>query len=98
MASGDARRIAVWVTLTEGNYGFVFAAMLVAIFAVWYAIIQLSVRPLMVAAVVGIFGLAFSMPKLIPTAEMLKINPRDWGISYLTWPGALISLFSDIRI
>ena len=44
------------LTLTEGNYGFVFAAMLVAIFAVWYAIIQLSVRPLMVAAVVGIFA------------------------------------------
>lgn len=82
------------LTLTEGNYGFVFAAMLVAIVAVWYAIIQLSIRPLVAAAVIGIFGLAFSLPKLIPTAEMLKINPRDWGISYLTWPGALISLFS----
>ena len=33
------------LTLTEGNYGFVFAAMLVAIVAVWYAMIGLSIRP-----------------------------------------------------
>jgi hypothetical protein len=82
------------LTLTEGNYGFVFAAMLVAILAVWYAIVQLSIRPLVVAAVIGIFALAFSLPKLIPTAEMLRINPRDWGTSYLVWHGALIELFS----
>jgi hypothetical protein len=80
--------------LTEGNYGFVFAAMLVAIVAVWYAMIGLSIRPLLVASVIGLFAVAFSLPKLVPTAELLKINPRDWGISYLTWRGIFISLFS----
>ncbi len=82
------------LTLTEGNYGFIFAAMLVALFAVWYAIVQLSIRPLLVAAVIGIFALALGLPKLIPTAELLTINPRNWGLSYLTWRGVLISLFS----
>ncbi len=82
------------LTLTEGNYGFVFAAMLVAIVAVWYAAIGLSIRPIVAAALIGIFALAFSLPKLIPTAELLKLDPRDWGLSYLTWRGILISLFS----
>lgn len=82
------------LTLTEGNYGFVFAAMLVAIVATWYAAIERSIRPLIAAAVVGIFALAFSMPKLVPTADLLRIHPRDWGGSYLTWRGILISLFS----
>ena len=82
------------LTLTEGNYGFVFAAMLIAIVSVWYSAIGLSVRPIVAAALIGFFALAFSLPKLAPTAELLKINPRDWGISYLTWRGILISLFS----
>ena len=82
------------LTLTEGNYGFVFAVMLVAIVAVWYAMIGLSIRPLLVASVIGLFAIAFSLPKLVPTGELLKINPRDWGLSYLTWRGILISLFS----
>jgi hypothetical protein len=82
------------LTLTEGNYGFVFAAMLVAIVSIWYALIGLSIRPIVAAALIGLFALAFSLPKLAPTAELLKINPRDWGISYLTSRGILISLFS----
>ena len=82
------------LTLTEGNYGFVFAVMLVAIVSLWYATIELSIRPLLVASVIGIFAIAVSLPKLVPTAEMLSVYPRDWGISYLTWHGALISLFS----
>ena len=82
------------LTLTEGNYGFVFAAMLVAIVSLWYAATTLSIRPLVAAALIGTFALAFSLPKLIPTAEMLSIYPRDWGISYLTWHGILVELFS----
>jgi hypothetical protein len=82
------------LTLTEGNYGFVFAAMLVAIVSISYAVIGLSTRPIVAAAMMGFFALAFSLPKLAPTAELLKINPRNWGISYLTWRGILISLFS----
>jgi hypothetical protein len=81
------------LTLTEGNYAFVFAAMIVALAAVWFAMVQLSIRPLLAAAVIGIFALAFSLPKLVPTSELLTIHPRDWGMSYLTWRGILISLF-----
>jgi hypothetical protein len=82
------------LTLLEGNYGFVFAAMLVAIVAFWYASILLSIRPLVAAFLIGAFALAFSALKLVPTAEMLTIYPRDWGPSYLTWPGLLASIFS----
>jgi hypothetical protein len=82
------------LTLTEGNYGFVFAAMLVAIASLWYSATTLSIRPLVAAALIGSFAIAFSLPKLIPTAQMLTIYPRDWGISFLTWHGILISLFS----
>jgi len=82
------------LTLTEGNYGFVFAAMLVAVTAVWEASIRLSIRPLVVAALIGTFSLALSLPKLVPTSEQLAINPRDWGMSFLTGRGILISLFS----
>jgi hypothetical protein len=82
------------LTLTEGNYGFVFAVMLIAIVSIWHAATGLSIRPIVAAAMIGIFALAFSLPKLVPAAELLKVNPRDWGISYLTWHGILISLFS----
>ena len=82
------------LTLTEGNYGFVFAAMLVAIVAVWHAATQLSIRPLLAAFLIGIFAVAFSLPKLIPTAELLTINPREVLLSFLSWHGILVSLFS----
>jgi hypothetical protein len=82
------------LTLTEGNYGFVFAAMLVAILAVAHCLGHLSVRPLAAGMVIGIFALAFSALKLVPTAELLNIHPRDWGLSFHTWWGILVSLFS----
>jgi hypothetical protein len=82
------------LTLTEGNYGFVFVAMLVALVAAWYAIIRLSIRPLASAVVIAIFGVAFSLPKLMPAAELLTISPREILISYLGWHGLLVALFS----
>ncbi len=82
------------LTLTEGNYGFVFAAMLVAIVATWLAVTQLRIRPILAAALIGIFAVLFSMPKLIPTAELLTSHPREVLISYLNWPGVVTALFS----
>jgi hypothetical protein len=82
------------LTLTEGNYGFVFAAMLVAIVSVWYAATQVSIRPLLCASLIGVFAVLFSLPKLIPTAQLLTISPREILISWLPWRGALIALFS----
>jgi len=82
------------LTLTEGNYGFVFALMLVGILSTWLAIVNASIRPLVAAFVVGVFGIAFSTIKLIPVSEMLSIYPRDWGISFHMWKGVVVSIFS----
>jgi hypothetical protein len=82
------------LTLTEGNYGFVFAAMLVALVAGWYALIHLSIRPVASAFLIAIFGVAFSLPKLMPAAELLTISPREILLSYISWRGILVALFT----
>jgi hypothetical protein len=82
------------LALTEGNYGFAFAVMLVALVAMWCAMIQLSIRPLLAGALIGIFAVLFSLPKLIPTAEQLMTYPRETLISYLRWHGVITALFS----
>jgi hypothetical protein len=82
------------LTLTEGNYGFVFTVMLVAIVAINLAAVRLSIKPLAAGLLLGTFALAFSSIKLIPAAELLKIYPRNWGVSWHTWWGVLVSVFS----
>ena len=82
------------LTLTEGNYPFVFATMLVAVVTVILAITSLSVRPLIVAAVVGAFAIGFAALKLVPVAEWMPIHPRDFGAAWLEWRGIASALFS----
>ena len=83
------------LTLTEGNYGFVFSLMLVGIMATFLSLTGLRIRPLLAAGLIGASALAFAALKLVPTAEMLRIYPRDWGISYHEWiRGIVPSLFS----
>jgi len=82
------------LTLTEGNYPFVYAALLVAMLALVLSILHLSIRPLAAAALIGVFALAFGALKLIPVSEMLTLHPRFYGASWITWPGVLESLFS----
>jgi hypothetical protein len=82
------------LTLTEGNYTFLYAAILVAIVATTLALTTLSVRPLMMAAVVGAFAVPLCALKFIPTSETLRIHPKVFGASWLTWDGAMTSLFS----
>ena len=82
------------LTLLEGNYGFVFTAMLVAILTLALTISTLSLRPLAAAILIGLFGVAFSSLKLIPVAESLRIYPRDILISYQSWWSVAVSLFS----
>jgi len=82
------------LTLTEGNYAFPYAAILVAIVATTLALTTLSVRPLMMAAIIAAFAITLGALKLIPVEEMLKLHPRDFGASWLTWKGAMTSLFS----
>jgi len=82
------------LTLTEGNYTFPYAVMLVAIVATTLAVTTLSLRPLIMAAVIGVFAFALCALKFIPAGEELRFHPKVFGASYLSWNGAMISLFS----
>lgn len=82
------------LTLTEGNYTFPYSVILVAILATTLAVTTLSVRPLMMAAILGAFAVALCTLKLVPAQELLSIHPRDFGASWLTYKGAMIALFS----
>jgi hypothetical protein len=82
------------LTLTEGNYGFVFTAMLVTILAIALVIFSLSLRPLASAFLIGLFAVAFGSLKLIPTAELLRTYPRELLVSWQSWWSVVVSLFS----
>lgn len=83
------------LTLTEGNYTFLYAALLVAIVATILAATTLSIKPLIMAAIIGGFAFALSALKFIPVEQALRLHPRpEFGASFLTWTGAMISLFS----
>ena len=86
------------LTLTEGNYSFVFVTMIVAVVVPILAITQLSIRPLMIAAVLVVFGLAFGALKLVPVAEWMPLHPRTFGPSWLEWHGIAGALFSETRL
>lgn len=82
------------LTLTEGNYAFPYAVIMVAILAITLTLTTLSLRPLIMAAIVGAFAITLSALKLVPVSEMLKLHPRDFGASWISYTGAMISLFS----
>jgi len=82
------------LTLTEGNYAFVYTGVLIAIVVATLAAIRLSVRPLVAAVVMGVFACGFSALKLIPCAELPRLYPRDSGASWVTWGNELVSIFS----
>ncbi len=82
------------LTLTEGNYPFVYAALVVAMLSLVLSILNLSIRPLAAGALIGVFALALGALKLIPVSEMLTLHPRIYGASWITWPGVPEALFS----
>ncbi len=82
------------LTLTEGNYAFPYAVILVAILSITLTLTTLSLRPLIMAAIIGAFAITLSAFKLVPVQEMLTVHPRDFGASWITFKGAMISLFS----
>jgi hypothetical protein len=82
------------LTLTEGNYAFAFAALVVAVVGVTLSVIRLSIRPLIVGTLIGIFALAFGALKLIPAAELLTLYPRSGLGNWQSWSGVFIALFS----
>jgi hypothetical protein len=58
------------------------------------AITRRSIRPLILAVLVGTFALAFAALKLIPVAEWMPLHSRIFGASWLEWPGIASALFS----
>jgi hypothetical protein len=82
------------LALTEGNYAFPFAVLLVVIVSTTLALTSLSLRPFLMAAVIGAFAITLSALKLVPVQEMLTVHPRFFGASFLSFKGAMISLFS----
>jgi hypothetical protein len=82
------------LTLTEGNYTFLYAALLVAMFALAISVLRLSIRPLLAAGVIGAFAVGFASLKLIPVAGWMAIHPRDYGASWIWVSDALKSIFS----
>ena len=82
------------LTLTEGNYTFVYAAFVVALVSITLSLVRLSFRPLAAAMLVGVFALAFGALKGIPVSDVLALHPRVYGASWITWPGVFQALFS----
>lgn len=82
------------LTLTEGNYTFLYAALLVAMVALAITFRRLSIRPLLAAGMLGVFAVAFASLKLIPVSGWLAIHPRDFGASWIWVSDAFKSIFS----
>ena len=82
------------LTLTEGNYTFLYAALLVAMVAVAISLRRRSIRPLLAAGMLGVFAVAFASLKLIPVSGWLAIHPRDFGASWIWVSDAFKSIFS----
>ena len=82
------------LTLTEGGYAFVFAAMLVGILSLALSIRSLSIRPLAAGLLLGAFALAFASLKLIPVTQQITLHPRIFGASWIWVSDAFKSIFS----
>ena len=73
------------LTLTEGNYTFLYTAIIIGSAALVLAIVNRSLWPLIYGLAVGLFGLAFGGLKLIPMAQQLTIYPKHtFGLEMIT--------------
>lgn len=80
------------LTLTEGNYAFVYAAIIIGSVASMLALLSLKVWPLIYGLVIGLFGLGFGALKLIPMSQQLTLYPKHpFGLETLNT--RLISIF-----
>ncbi|HUA33738.1 MAG TPA: hypothetical protein VMA09_09055 [Candidatus Binataceae bacterium] len=64
------------LTLTEGNYTFLYTTIVIAMVAVILSLIKRSPRPFLSGAVIGLFGLGFAALRLIPMSQQLAIYPK----------------------
>ena len=73
------------LTLTEGNYTFLYTAIIIGSVALVLALLSLSVWPLVYGLIIGLFGLGFSALKLLPMAQQLSIYPKHpFGLETIT--------------
>jgi len=64
------------LSATEGNYTFVYAAMMIALVAVSMATLERRIWPLIGALIILGFGAAIGAVKLIPVTGTLALHPR----------------------
>jgi hypothetical protein len=83
------------LTLTEGNYTFLYTAITIGAVASILTLLQLSIRPFISGLVIGVFGLGFAALRLVPMSEQLDIYPKHpFGIEAITMRLISIFLFS----
>ncbi|MGA9722941.1 MAG: hypothetical protein WBQ86_10820 [Candidatus Binatus sp.] len=80
------------LTLTEGNYTFLYTAIIIGSVCSMLTLLQLSIRLFISGLVIGVFGLGFAALRLIPMSEQLGIYPKHpFGIEPISM--RLISMF-----
>ena len=73
------------LTLTEGNYTFLYTAIIVAIVAIVLSLISWSLRPFFSGVAIGLFGLGFAALRLFPMAQQLATYPKNpFGIEAIS--------------
>ena len=83
------------LTLTEGNYTFLYTAIIIGSIALVLALLTLSIWPLLSGLVIGLLGLAFSALKLVPMSQQLTIYPKTaFGLETITARMVSVFLFS----
>jgi hypothetical protein len=82
-------------TLTEGNYTFLYTAIIIGSLSLALALLDLSIWPAISGLVIGLFGLGFSALKLIPMSQQLTIYPKvAFGLENITVRKISVFLFS----
>ena len=80
------------LTLTEGNYTFLYTAIIIGAVASILTLLELRIRPFISGLVIGVFGLGFAALRLIPMSQQLGIYPKHpFGIEPISM--RLISTF-----
>jgi hypothetical protein len=83
------------LTLTEGNYAFLYAAIIIGCVALMLALLNFSIRPLIYGLVIGLIGLGFGALKLLPMSQQLSIYPKHpFGLETITARMISVCLFS----
>ena len=83
------------LTLTEGNYSFLYAGIFLALSGLVLSVLRLSLWPIVSGLVVGLFAGGFAALKLLPAWEMLTLHPRaPFGPEWDTFPMMMVYLLS----